>query len=309
MEQKKFDCYQMVTDKIVALLEKGLIPWAKPWTSGKSIKGPINAAWSHSTGEAYSLLNQMMLADPEKDYKTIAELMSDVCGEWLTFKQVQEVGGKIKKGAKGRPVVFFKPLEVEDKEHTDEDGNPKKKTIPILKYYTVFKLDQTEGVNQKYHNKTTEETPEPEKNKTAEEIKDDYLKHYGIKLNHVAGDRAYYSPMLDCVVLPKREQFKGSTEYYETLFHELTHSTGHESRLNRLKGVAAFGDEVYSTEELVAEIGAASILATLGMSNDKTLNNSAAYIQSWLKALKNDKKMIVVASARAEKALDMILNA
>lgn len=110
---------------------------------------------------------------------------------------MQEAGGRVIKGAKGRPVVFYKPLEVEDKEHTDEDGNPKKKTIPMLKYYTVFKLDQTEGIKQKYHLATDEPTTEPTQNKTAEDIKDDYLKHYGVKLNHVAGDRAYYSPISD----------------------------------------------------------------------------------------------------------------
>lgn len=300
--EKKFDCYQMVTDKIIALLEKGVIPWARPWT------GVQTSAWSRSSGEPYSFLNQMLLADPDKEYKDIDEMLSDVRGEWLTFKQVQDAGGRIKKGAKARAIVFFKMLPVEDKEHLDENGEPTKKNIPILKYYNVFKLDQTEGIEQKHH-KDGEKAEGAAHVKTADEIVESYIKHYGVKLNHIAGNRAYYSPALDCVVLPLREQFKGTTEYYETLFHELTHSTGHESRLNRLSKVAAFGSEVYSAEELVAEIGSASILATLGMSNEKTLNNSAAYVQSWLAALKNDKKMIVTASARAEKALDMILNA
>ncbi len=300
--EKKFDAYQMVTDKIIALMESGIIPWVRPWT------GVQTSAWSRTTGEPYSFLNQMLLADPEKKYADIDAMLADVRGEWLTFKQAQEAGGHIKKGEKGRQIVFFKLLPVEDKDNLDENGNPTKKNIPILKYYTVFRIDQCEGITQKHH--TSEEPAGTvETVKTAEEVAADYLKHYGVKLNHVAGNRAYYSPLLDCVVLPLREQFKGTGEYYETLFHELTHSTGHESRLNRLSKVAAFGSEVYSTEELTAEIGAASIMATLGLSSESGLRNSAAYVQSWLRALKNDKKMIVVASARAEKALEMILNA
>lgn len=299
----KFDAYQMVTDKIIALMESGIIPWKRPW------QGIATSAWSRSSGEPYSFLNQMLLADPEKKYADIAEMLADVRGEWLTFKQCQDAGGRIKKGAKGRPVVFFKMLPVPDGDKTNENGEQLMKNIPILKYYTVFRIDQCEGITQKHHNDDEALPDNVQTDRTAEEVTADYLKHYGVKLNHVAGNRAYYSPMLDSVVLPLREQFKSTAEYYSTAFHELTHSTGHESRLNRLSKVAAFGSEVYSTEELTAEIGAASIMATLGISDAHSLRNSAAYVQNWLTALKNDKKMIVVAAARAEKAIEMILNA
>ncbi|MBR3379284.1 MAG: hypothetical protein IKG72_04010 [Bacillus sp. (in: Bacteria)] len=133
------------------------------------------------------------------------------------------------------------------------------------------------------------------------------MEREGVTLKVVHGDKACYSPTTDTVTMPMPEQFKNNEEYYSTLFHELTHSTGHQKRLNRITKNAAFGDESYSAEELVAEIGSASILATLGIENDKTIRNSTAYIQNWLKALRNDKHLIITASARAEKAIKLIL--
>lgn len=301
MEGKtKFDAYQMATDRITALLEKGIKPWAQPWTSAKA------CAWSGNDGRVYSFVNQMLLADPDKEYKTLGEVFQDVRGEWLTFKQAQDRGGHVKKGAKGRKVVFYKLLDKPTGKQ-DENGEEEVDHIPMLKCYTVFHIRDCEGIEQKYHlngDKLFDFTADT----TAEEIAADYIKREGINYSKVQGDKAYYSPSIDTVVTPLPEQFKDSTEYYSTLFHELTHSTGHKNRLDRLDKCAAFGSETYSTEELVAEIGSASILATLGIETPGTLNNSAAYCKNWLKALKNDKKMIVVASARAEKAIRMILN-
>lgn len=300
MANQKFDAYQMVTDRICAMLEKGLKPWAQPWNSAKT------CAWSGNDGRVYSLVNQMLLADPEKEYHTIQDVFDDVRGEWLTFNQVKERGGNVRKGEHGRKVVFFKVLDKPTGE-LDEEGKEKIDHIPFLNAYTVFHIRQCDGIEQKYH-LDGDKLYNFESDTTADQVAADYLKREGITYNQVKGDRAYYSPILDTVVTPLPEQFISAAEYYSTLFHELTHSTGHESRLNRLKKDAAFGNEVYSTEELVAEIGAASLLATLGIETSDTLNNSAAYIKSWLKALKNDKKMVVVASARAEKAIRMILN-
>lgn len=284
----KFDAYQMVTDKIVAMLEQGVIPWEQPW-------GCSAMAWSGASGKPYSLLNQFLLADPDKHYKSVKEFADDIRGEYVTFKQAQERGGSVKKGEHGKKVVFFKMMEKKD-----EDGEVVERW-PMLKAYTVFRIDQCEGLEQKYNLEH-----EVALDATAEDVARGYLEREGIEYE-MFGDEAYYSPTLDKVVTPRPEQFKSSEEYYGTLFHELTHSTGHEKRLNRIAKRAAFGGEDYSTEELVAEIGSASILATLGMENKKTLKNSAAYIQSWLKALKNDKKMIVTAAGRAEKAIKMIL--
>lgn len=299
----KFDAYQMVTDRIVALMESGVIPWARPWTGCK----PTSGAWSRRDGRAYSFVNQMLLADPDKKYANYEEVLQDVRGEWLTFKQALDCGGNVRKGEKGRRVIFFKISERET-DKTDENGEKIVERYPVLKSYTVFRVDQCDGIEQKWYTDDNTAPVDFVEDLTAEEVIADYIRREGVTLNHVQGNRAYYTPALDTVVLPLREQFKSVAEYYSTAMHELAHSTGHESRLNRLHGVAAFGDDVYSTEELTAEICSASVMATLGIDTAGTLRNSAAYVQSWLKALKNDKKMIVVASARAEKALQLLLN-
>ena len=290
----KFDAYQMVTDRICEMLEQGFIPWDKPWAMTKT------SAWSGCDGHIYSLINQFLLADPDKKYKDWEELEQDIAGEWVTFKQAVDRGGCVRKGEKGRKIVFFTMLP-----EKDNDGNETKKFFPYLKWTTVFKVDQCDGIEQKYH-KDADRLYDFNPNQTAEEVAQDYVKREKVKLKTVRGDRAFYSPDTDSVTMPKPEQFKDNAEYYSTLFHELTHSTGHQKRLNRLSKVASFGDEEYSAEELVAEIGSASILATLGIENDRTFKNSAAYVQNWLKALKNDKRLIVTASAKAEKAIKLI---
>ncbi len=296
---EKFDAYTMATDKIVSLLESGIIPWARPWSSVAS------CAWSRSTGNSYSMLNQMLLADPDKRYHTMDELLSDVCGEWLTFKQALDLGGSVRKGEHGRKIVFFKMLERDDPHARDEDGDPLKVKIPYLQAYTVFRVSQCDGISQKYRTEGAEHVFAADLD--ADQLAADYIRREGITLDHVRQNRAYYAPQRDLVVMPLREQFSSPAAYYATLYHELTHSTGHESRLKRLTDKVAFGDDVYSAEELVAEIGSASLLATLGIDTADTLRNSAAYVQSWIKALKQDKKLIVVAAARAEKAVKLIL--
>lgn len=292
----KFDAYQMVTDRICELLEQGFIPWDKPWATANT------CGWSGHDGHAYSLLNQFMLADPNKKYKNYDEMLQDIAGEWVTFNQAKERGGMVRKGEHGRRVVFFKMVPKKD-----EFGNETDECYPLISWSTVFKVSQCDGIEQKFHTDAGV-LYEFDQNKTAEEVANDYVTREGIELSHVHGDRAYYSPANDSVTVPMREQFKDTAEYYSTLFHELTHSTGHPKRLNRITKVAAHRDDDYSTEELVAEIGSASILATLGIESKQSFRNSAAYVQNWLKALKNDKKMIVIASSRAEKAIKMILN-
>lgn len=295
-----FDAYQMVTDRICALLEQGLKPWAQPWSSA------VSCAWSGNDGRVYTLLNQMLLADPDKKYKTISELFDDIRGEWVTYNQAQARGGQVRKGEKGRKVVFFKVLDKPTGKF-DENGNEKHEAIPFLNVYTVFHVRQCDGIEQKYHlndDKLFDFTADD----SAEKVAAEYIAREGITYLKEKGNRAYYRPFDDTVVTPLPEQFKDNGEYYSTLYHVLTHSTGNEKRLNRLTKAAAFGDDDYSTEELVAEIGSAPLMATLGIETVSTLHMSAAYIKNWLKALKNDKRMIVVASSRAEKAVKMILN-
>lgn len=269
------DIYSEVTARIMEQMEQGIIPWQKPWiASGKAI--------SRTTGKPYSLLNQMLLGRP---------------GEYLTFKQCSEAGGKIRKGEKASMVVFWKWIEQED----EETGE--KKEIPFLRYYNVFHIDQCEGITARYQAHSLPDVAEPLE--AAQQIMDSYLHREGVKLNHQEGDRAFYRPSTDEIVLPLMSQFHSTAEYYSTAFHEMTHSTGHENRLNRLNRAAFFGTEDYSKEELVAEIGAAALTNHVGLSG--TIRNSAAYIQSWLKVLKGDKRFIVSAAGKAEKAVDLIL--
>lgn len=274
------DIYQAITDCITAQLEQGVIPWHKPWiVSGKA------CAISRSTGKPYSLLNQLILGKP---------------GEYATFAQIKQEGGRIKRGAKAQFVVFWKWIEQENK---DNPGEIKK--IPFLRYYNVFHLDDCDDLQPKH--KTAAAQPlEPDA--AANAIISDYLTRSGVKLEHRSGDRVFYRPSTDTVVLPEMEQFTERAEYYSTAFHELTHSTGHASRLNRLTATAHFGNEEYSKEELVAEIGAAALVNHAGLETSSSFRNSAAYVQSWLKALQNDKRLIVSAAGQAEKACSLILN-
>ena len=273
------DIYAAVTDRIIAQMEQGVIPWLKPWrTNGKAV--------SHATGKPYSLLNQMLLGRP---------------GEYLTFKQCQAAGGRVKKGEKSNMVVFWKWIEQED----EETGETKE--VPFLRYYNVFHIDQCEGITAKH----TTEAAFPDGADTQEAAQDiihDYLSRTGVKLLHEEGDHAFYRPSTDEIVLPLRKQFISTAEYYSTVWHELVHSTGHPSRLNRLDKVVAFGSDVYSKEELVAEIGAAALVNHCGLETSTSLRNNAAYVQNWLSVLKGDKRFIVSAAGKAEKAINLILN-
>lgn len=273
-----FDIYEAITNRIIEELEKGQIPWQKPWVSAGSCV-------SYATGKPYSLLNQILLGR---------------AGEYATFQQIQKAGGRVRKGEKSRMVVFWKWIEQKDEE-TEEV-----KKIPFLKYFNVFHIDQCDGLEPKWQAKPLEEYASADE--AADAIIADYLSRSGVKLTNEAGDRAYYQPSTDSITLPKREQFAQTAEYYGTAFHELVHSTGHSTRLNRLEKLAFFGSESYSKEELVAEIGSAALVNHVGLETADSFKNSAAYVQNWLTALKNDKRLIVSASGKAEKAVSLILN-
>ena len=281
----KTNVYEMVTDRIIAELEKGVIPWEKPWTGVRS------GAYNRVSKRPYSLLNQMLLKHT---------------GEYATYKQWQDLGGQVKKGEKSEIVVFWKIFEAEE---TNKDtGEKETKKIPLLRYYNVFHISQVEGVEPLAPEQLNDEVEPIEE---ADKIITDYITREHIEFTECRSNEAYYSPSQDAVVVPMKEQYKVINEYYSTTFHELTHSTGHKNRLNRLEtgAVAAFGSETYSKEELVAEIGSASLMNLLGIETVKTFRNSAAYIQSWLQVLRNDNKFIVSASSKAEKAVNYILAA
>ena len=276
-----FDIYAAVTDRIVQQLEKGVVPWQKPWTGIRS--GAISGA----TGKPYSLLNQMLLAK---------------AGEWYTWNQIQALGGKVRKGEKSSMVVLWKQTPVKDEDPAT--GEQIERMIPVLKYFNVFHIDQLDGIEAKT---IDPEAIDPATDTAADAIIAGYIQRSGVELEHRKGDEAFYSPSVDRVVLPLREQFPSMAEYYSTAFHELTHSTGHSSRLDRISRRAFFGNEEdYSREELVAEIGAAALLNHCGIETADSFKNSAAYIQSWLRALRNDKKLIVSAAGAAAKAFELI---
>jgi len=286
--------YQMVADKIVEQLNKGIIPWHRPWNGVTTAEG---GAINYCSRRPYSLLNQMLLMKG---------------GEWLSFKQIQELGGRIKKGEKGSFVVFYKSLVIKDGKRTESDSEAEDvnelKTIPLLRYYNVWHISQTEGIESKVPEK--EEEPQPEYLDEQERIIEAYVQRSGLKFhNDKPSNRAYYAPLTDEVVVPKLTQYKERAEYYSTTFHELTHSTGAQNRLNR-KGItsaeAAFGSELYSREELVAEMGAAMLCNVTGIDCAKAFKNSVAYIQSWATHIKNDPKMFVIAAGQAEKAAKYI---
>jgi antirestriction protein ArdC len=274
--------YEMVTEQLVKLLESGLVPWRKPWVSAGV---PRNAVSKRS----YRGINSFLLGlTPYSDPR------------WLTFKQAKELGGNVKRGESSTVVVFWKLFDVVDEE-TQE-----KKRIPLLRYYRVFNVEQCEGLKLQPLERE-ESLGKAERLAECERVVSDMPQAPALFDN--GGDRAYYNPRADSVHMPRVEQFKSTEGYYSTLFHELTHSTGHESRLNRpgITQIAAFGDAVYSREELVAEFGASFLCNLLGISSDGQLEQSASYIKGWLSALKNDKKLAVVAAAQAQKAADFIL--
>ena len=291
MKTNRTNIYDQITSQIIAELENGIIPWQKPWTSG-SFMGCI----SHTTGRPYSLLNQWLLGGR--------------AGEWLTYKQIQDEGGRVRKGEKASTVVFWTFVQ-KVTEKTDEETGEETKVVeayPVLKGYTVFHIDQTEGIKARFNNEPVKYDHTPIE--AAETAVENYINRDGLKLEIVESDSAFYRPSTDSVTVPKSEQFEIKEQYYSTLFHELTHSTGHKSRLNRsgIAGLHFFGDEEYSKEELIAEIGAAFMCQTVGIDCSKAFKNTVAYVQSWLGALKNDKKLIVTAAAKAEQAVNYMLN-
>ena len=275
--------YESVTNRIIEQLENNIVPWEKPWG------GTLDSAFNRVSKKPYSILNQILLKYD---------------GEYASFKQWKDLGGHIRKGEKSEIVVFWKMYPIKEKQ---DDGTEIIKTIPLLKYINVFHISQVDGV-EPLKQKVTHDIEPIEK---AEKILNDYWNRENITIEHVKGDKAFYSPMFDKIQLPLFEQFKQSEEYYSTAFHESVHSTMKTSRCNRQKDrkgkVVSFGSEEYSKEELVAEVGSAQLMNIVGIETTKSFRNSTAYIQSWLKVLRNDNKFIVSASSKAEKAVNYIL--
>ncbi|AZL83568.1 DUF1738 domain-containing protein (plasmid) [Aliivibrio salmonicida] len=276
------DIYQMVTDRIIAALENGVKPWACPWDrTNECSMLPMN----FKTKTNYSGVNILLLWSEtvEKGFTS---------PYWLTYKQANELGGNVIKGQKGTTIVYYKSWEKEN-----EDG--KIETIPMLKTFTVFNIDQVDNIEKPVA--MVKESREKNEFVTLNHV-ENAIKNTNMTINH-CGVRAFYSPAHDEITLPMVDRFNSSYDYYATAWHELVHSTGHKTRLDRdLKN--GFGSKDYAFEELIAELGAEFCCADLGIVGDV---QHESYIASWLERLNNDKKFIFKAASQASKAHQWLL--
>jgi antirestriction protein ArdC len=279
--------YQIVTDRILKLLEQGEIPWRKQWTSHGMPQNLVSK-------KEYRGINALLLASTKYSNPY-----------WLTYRQAQKLGGQVNRGEKGTFVIFWKifnTVKVEDPVSGEKIEIPSNKTVPFLRYYTVFNADQCDlpaGV-----------VPELELNdndpiEECEKILDGYKDMPPITTGH---HKACYRPGSDQIELPDISQFVNSEAYHAVKFHEVVHSTGHKSRLNRpgIADISPFGSPGYGKEELVAEFGASFLCGLTGIEN-VTVENSASYIAGWSKTIKKDPKLIIFAATQAQKAVDYIL--
>jgi antirestriction protein ArdC len=282
------DVYSIITEGMIALLEAGVSPWRKTWRGGDSPRNLISK-------KPYRGVNTLLLGST-----------SFACPYWLTFNQVQQLGGRVKKGTKSELVIFWKFSDSQKETNEASDREPtSKRCPPLLRYYRVFNVEQTEGLEKHLPAQPEERLFTPIE--TAARIVEVMPQRPPIRHDEPS---AYYAPVRDFVNLPRPETFDTAENYYAVVFHELTHSTGHESRLNRAgvagSQLAAFGSADYSREELIAEMGSAFLCAEAGI--ESTLDNSAAYLKGWLEALKGDARLIVAAASAAQRATDFILS-
>jgi antirestriction protein ArdC len=284
----KRDVYAIVTERIIEKLERGVVPWRQPWHDAGL---PQNLV----TKRPYRGINVMLLASLgyERNF-------------FLTSKQMSELGGVAKPNEKPQLVVYWNWQESKsnlNKEESNEEGGARKK-VPFLRYYTVFNVAQCDGIPEALVPRATvrNDSPIP----ACEAIVSGMPKRPEILHKEL---RAFYNPVVDVVNLPRRPYFRSDESYYATLFHELVHSTGHPSRLNRkgLNEMSEFGSEPYSFEELVAEIGACYLESHAGIAKAEFEQN-VSYIKGWLKKFKDDKRFVVEAAALAQKASDFVLH-
>jgi antirestriction protein ArdC len=273
--------YQIITDRIIKQLEQGAAPWRKPW----SAKLPVNLI----SQKPYRGLNVLTLASQGYPSRF-----------WLTFNQANKLGAKIRRGERSSPVIYWNIGD--EREYTTRDGDTRTSKPFLLRYSNVFNLSQTEGIDLPASALQETRTNNPI---------DDCERIVAEMPNRPAldeSDKAWYSPARDVVGMPSIGLFRCSEDYYSTFFHELTHATGHKSRVGRdgFESVQLFGSESYSKEELVAECGAAMLCGVTGIEN-RTLENSAAYLKTWIERLKSDSRLIVTAASAAQKAADYIL--
>jgi len=282
----KPDLYERVTNQIIAEMEKGVCPWCKPWKDGFSL--PVR-----STGEKYNGVNIVLL------WMAMFNHAYEV-PRFLTFKQAKNLNAHVKKGEKGHLVVKYGTFTPKDAEVTAERGDEETK-IPFLKGYTVFNAEQIEGLPGEYYTDEVVWQLSPEQRIAKAEA---FVAATGVRIIH-HGPSSFYKVAEDSIVLPHFELFHSPEDYYATLLHELAHWTGAKTRLDRTKG-KAFGDKDYAFEELVAELAACFVGSSLGLRVD--VDNSAAYLDTWMKCLKNDKRFFFKACRKAQAAADYLFS-
>lgn len=282
--------YQVITDRILELLDQGIVPWHKTWG------GRAYAPQSLTTGKSYRGINAFLLfcagfEDPH----------------FVTFRQAKALKGTIRKGEKAMPVLFYQFPEdrqerLEELQKAGQKPGEEEYLGPIVRYYRVFNVAQCDDLDSNKVPKV--EQPSYHHNPIAEAEAILAASPVQVKVTHGYRGAAYVRDD-DAIIMPPRERFEKAEHYYATLFHEMIHATGAPSRLNRTKG-KQFGDADYAREELVAEMGAAFLCGHCGIV-DRTVDNSAAYIDNWRRVLKGNAKLVVEAAAKAQKAADMIL--
>jgi len=280
--------HRMVTERMIAALERDTVPWHKPW---QAVDGRPT---SMTTAQPYRGVNVFLLG-------LTADEEGYASRYWGTYRQIGQLGGQVRKGEHSTIVVFWKPVEAADRD--PQTGEVTVKQIPVLRHYRVFNAAQVDHLPDRFH-----PAPEPDSQiSQPQTVLDGYLAR-GPTLRHVAGDRAAYHPATDTIRLPQRSQFRSAEHYYATAFHEAAHSTGHQSRLDR-PGIAAFdhfGSDTYAREELVAEMTSSILCAETGIDDPELFDNSAGYIAGWLSALNHERTLVVAAAAQAQRACDLI---
>ena len=288
--KKGTSVYSIVTDRILAQLSKGVVPWEKPWVAGSS--APMNFI----TRAPYKGVNRLLLPMP---------------GEYLTARQVEALHGTLTPEAEKHIVTFFTIPErparrAAASEEEEKEEAARKKRFPVFKYYGVYHLSQVEGIPSKLEAESENGAflrPDVE----ADRLVADYCARTGVRVVSIHGDRAAYNADTDTVTVPELSQFRNSESYYGTLFHELVHSTGAAARLGRDVKAAAYGADEFTREELAAEIGANMLLAHCGLDTLRVFRNGVARIAGWIDALRGDERLVVNASRDAEKAVALIL--
>jgi antirestriction protein ArdC len=287
MNSQRIDIYRRVTDQIVAQLEEGVRPWLKPWNAEHAagrITRPLRAG-----GQPYKGINVLMLWASAMNQNFAAPI-------WMTFNQAKELKASVRKDSKGSLVVYADRITKTEPENGEENG----RDIYFMKGYTVFNVEQIEGLPPHFYATAAPQIDPVQRIKAA----DLFFANTGADIRH-GGNQAYYAPDPDYVQMPPFVSFKDAESYSSTLAHEMTHWTKNPARLNRDFGRKKFGDEGYAREELVAEIGAAFLCCDLGITPEPR-DDHAAYLGHWLGIMKEDKRAVFQAAAHAQRAVDFL---